>query len=158
MKKRNLKEGELICDKCDGKSGSVNGKPSDSLTNAAWVRCSKCQGTGKVDWVENIVGKVQADDMFGGYSLGGTYSVGSDALNPNGIHDDALDIWSKQIADEIDKEILESITNEVEQNDIQVKKQMKKAATVFADMGGVFDNRIISKFMLFFTTKPEVKT
>jgi len=37
----NLKLGEVICDKCHGKGG--------------W--CEKCHGDGKLDWVENIVGK-----------------------------------------------------------------------------------------------------
>ena len=45
-----LKPGEIRCDQCDGKGFIVNkyfGKPV----------CNKCNGTGKLDWVEAVVGK-----------------------------------------------------------------------------------------------------
>lgn len=148
-----LEEGELICDKCEGKGGHSNGDPADDLCDAGWVRCQKCQGGGKVDWIENIVGK--KPEMNFGSSSTSISSGGTFAVDPNnhGIHDDMIDAMSKQLADQIDKEILESLVNHSE----QIDKQMKKAANVFADMGGMFDNGIISKFMLFFATKPEVK-
>ena len=47
--------GEMICDKCNG-SGSCNTKYSQE-TSPYYVRCPKCKGRGKVDWVENIIGK-----------------------------------------------------------------------------------------------------
>jgi len=43
----NCKEGDVICDECDGK-GYTDGGPFD---------CHKCHGMGKLDWIENIVGK-----------------------------------------------------------------------------------------------------
>jgi len=45
-----LEEGEMICDKCQGRGHYETGPFTGSI-------CGKCQGTGKVDWIENIVGK-----------------------------------------------------------------------------------------------------
>lgn len=57
-----LKEDELICDKCNG-TGCI---PSKINPNEIASMCSKCQGTGKVDWIENIMGK--APTYFAGTS------------------------------------------------------------------------------------------
>jgi len=40
-----LKEGEVICPECNGTGGE-----------GSWW-CMHCHGTGKLDWVESIVGK-----------------------------------------------------------------------------------------------------
>lgn len=48
-----LKESEIICDKCKGSGNSI----SHHL-------CSKCWGDGKMDWIENIVGKKQSKFYF----------------------------------------------------------------------------------------------
>ncbi len=50
-----LEEGELICKKCEG-SGSWP-KKFATLEDPWFAICPKCQGTGIVDWIENIVGK-----------------------------------------------------------------------------------------------------
>jgi len=50
-----LKEGQLICPKCDG--GGSYPKKSAALEDPYFLRCSKCQGIGIVDWIENVVGK-----------------------------------------------------------------------------------------------------
>lgn len=153
-----LKEGELVCDKCEGKGGNAYNHPSDDLTKPEWVRCQKCQGTGKVDWIENIVGK-KPPEMFGSSSTsgssGGTFAkMQSDVDNAFNIPQHIIDSAAQRLAGEIDKEILETIRSDLEQN----HNKMKTAAAIMSEMGGtVFDNRIISKFMLFFATKPEVK-
>jgi len=58
-----LNEGEMVCNKCDG-----YGSPSTIKTKGFFKKqirvfqdahCSKCWGSGKVDWIENIVGKKQ---------------------------------------------------------------------------------------------------
>ena len=46
-----LKEGESYCTNCDGTGRVVSGD-----------RCQKCLGTGKLDWVEKVVGKKR--DLF----------------------------------------------------------------------------------------------
>jgi DnaJ-class molecular chaperone len=59
MKK--LKKGEIICDKCDG-SGCIPKKQWTMVDykhiSYDWsYKCDKCKGEGKLDWVENVVGK-----------------------------------------------------------------------------------------------------
>ncbi len=62
MKK--LKKGEVKCDKCEG--NGLAKKPKifrDSggtyITIDMNHTCRKCKGDGKLDWIENIVGKEQ---------------------------------------------------------------------------------------------------
>ena len=126
---------------------------------AADSHCQKCQGVGKVDWIENIVGK--KPPMFHGsssssISSGGTFAkLKSDIDNSFNIPQHIIDSAAQRLANEIDKEILESLRSHSE----QIDNKMKTAAAIMAEMGGtVFDNRIFSKFMLFFATKPKVKT
>lgn len=59
-----LKPGEMICSECKGKRFITKvyippnqfGKPKEKTDINT---CPKCYGAGKVDWVENIVGKKQ---------------------------------------------------------------------------------------------------
>ena len=44
-----LEKGEVICSNC---KGSGNHEMNDKFT------CQRCNGNGKVDWIENIVGVV----------------------------------------------------------------------------------------------------
>lgn len=45
-----LKKGEVRCDKCDGEPYLfIKGEHEDI--------CSKCNGNGKLDWIENAIGK-----------------------------------------------------------------------------------------------------
>jgi len=52
-----LKEGEIICPKCDGRGTHISyiGDPRD--LKVLPIICPKCRGAGKLDWVENVVGK-----------------------------------------------------------------------------------------------------
>ncbi len=52
-----LKEGEIICDKCRG-TGSIKVKrdPTKSGPYRPTMICLKCLGEGKFDWIENIIG------------------------------------------------------------------------------------------------------
>jgi len=53
-----LEDGEIICSQCHG-----TGKPNNNKINYKdpFLRvpkdCDKCYGSGKLDWIENIVGK-----------------------------------------------------------------------------------------------------
>jgi hypothetical protein len=65
-----LKEGEYICKKCKGKKFiyktykfHMNNEPIQ--TGGRKVSCKECNGTGKIDWVQNIVGK--RDEMSLGF-------------------------------------------------------------------------------------------
>lgn len=53
-----LKEGEVICNKCNGK-----GQYSYSDSVAIW--CSKCQGEGKLDWISNAMNKEAGVKIWG---------------------------------------------------------------------------------------------
>jgi len=55
--KDSLKEGELICPECDGIGFPGKVKLQGDKVGLFKYVCSKCQGDGKLDWVENVVGK-----------------------------------------------------------------------------------------------------
>lgn len=62
MKKyKRLKKGEIKCDKCEG-CGSII-KINTTMIDYKHIdyemmkECPKCRGEGKLDWVENVVGK-----------------------------------------------------------------------------------------------------
>jgi DnaJ-class molecular chaperone len=66
-----FKPGEVICNECNG-----TGLKTDRTTY--YQKCSKCYGTGKLDWIENIVGKqnkyVTMSDNFEGDGIYATKS------------------------------------------------------------------------------------
>ncbi len=45
-----LEEWEMLCDMCKGSGDDPSSKTFTTI-------CPKCQGAGKVDWLENILGK-----------------------------------------------------------------------------------------------------
>jgi len=47
-----LEEGEMVCHKCKGKGHWYE----ESEFGDSLIICQWCQGKGKVDWIENIVG------------------------------------------------------------------------------------------------------
>lgn len=50
-----LKEGEIVCNKCGG-TGRAAVKLDKPTINVTLICCPKCFGRGKVDWIENIIG------------------------------------------------------------------------------------------------------
>ena len=52
VKKTDLCNGEVICNRCNG-AGTQIEKKMPYLTHP----CEKCLGKGKLDWIENVVGK-----------------------------------------------------------------------------------------------------
>jgi len=100
----NLEEGEMICDKCEG-------------SGTSWIYttpCSKCQGQGKVDWVENIVGK---KPLYG--------SDSSSSVNFKHLMQAVIQS-SKQLANKIDQEIMETLVAKSEQTN-----KIKAAAVLY---------------------------
>jgi len=54
-----LKLGEVVCDECKGTGYDLE-IPKQKNSNPYYMKhynCPKCFGLGKLDWVENIVGK-----------------------------------------------------------------------------------------------------
>jgi DnaJ-class molecular chaperone len=80
-----LKEGEYICDKCNGR-GSLPTRNPDVVT-----KCPKCNGKKKLDWIENIVGVTKNKPK----------------------ETDVIDQWTKvvaeQMAEKLDKDLIKTI-------------------------------------------------
>jgi DnaJ-class molecular chaperone len=69
-----LNPGEIICDQCNGTGKEYIGVPiprGDIYNN-----CPKCQGVGKLDWIEAVVGKKTKNNIFNGATW----------MEPNGNH------------------------------------------------------------------------
>lgn len=95
MKKAKIEEWEFRCEKCKGKGTIILDTSNDYNP-----KCPECQGTGKLDWIENIVGKRSEDIQT--------------------LMNRLSEEMAKHFADKIDKEIIESIEKEAE-HDIKIK-------------------------------------
>ena len=51
-----LKDGERFCEKCKGR-GKVPKMAKPQGTGTAMLVCNECLGDGKIDWVEEVLGK-----------------------------------------------------------------------------------------------------
>ena len=49
-----LNEGERFCSKCDGSGRVRNRKYGLPIIT---LKCDKCLGDGKIDWIEEVIGK-----------------------------------------------------------------------------------------------------
>ncbi len=67
---KDLKEGEVICNKCSG-TGEIHGRRRIDAS----LTCSKCWGVGKLDWIDNVMGRSNFDQF------------------PHGELDDAVDLY-----------------------------------------------------------------
>ena len=52
-----LEKDEITCDGCDGEGGSYTDLTVNSNRRQYFVPCEQCRGEGKLNWIENIVGK-----------------------------------------------------------------------------------------------------
>jgi len=77
IKEENLSEGEVLCDVCNG-NGYV---PHDLFGK---IFCKKCQGCGKLDWVERIVGKKEIYLGYSGYTAASGWPGMSACYNSGG--------------------------------------------------------------------------
>jgi DnaJ-class molecular chaperone len=55
-----LSESEIFCKKCHGKGRNYKNKLFFRNKNKSSLCCDVCLGDGKIDWVEEIVGKTVA--------------------------------------------------------------------------------------------------
>ena len=138
-------KGEMVCDECEGR-GCI--PPKINSPEIMQEMCWKCQGSGKVDWVSNIMQKPKP--MFGFSSSSSFYGstfAASTSGNSSPLHDDIIDSMAKALAMKIDNEILDNIINSQQQTpDIKFKWEEDKV-----------DNRIVSKFMFYPYLKQELK-
>lgn len=86
-----LKEGELICDKCNGTGYVV--EEERKRRRHPW--CPKCHGFKKVDWVSNAIWKEEKSHHIkpGVY----TQEVDLSAKIPSFNQVKILEIWNKKI-------------------------------------------------------------
>jgi len=100
-----LKEGEVICDKCNGTGGEYQDPNVGPKMSNYFIKCDKCYGSGKLDWIENIVGKkdrykrIYSADLFEQEYHNFTAS------------NEITKELSKKLADKIDKSILDCLIN-----------------------------------------------
>jgi hypothetical protein len=94
MNKIKLNPGDIYCPKCGG-----IGRRYDEQKSGGWTfseECNVCLGAGKLDWIEQVVGKprnwIEID-----------------------LSEELARKLSEDLAKEIDREILESIYKEAEQ-------------------------------------------
>jgi len=60
VSKIELEPGEFICDRCDGRKEIIMNAPdkSDALSYLEYYyKCTRCLGTGKLDWINKVVKK-----------------------------------------------------------------------------------------------------
>lgn len=88
-----LEEHEIFCPVCKG----LGKKPGTDLV------CKKCHGDGKLDWLENIVGKRKKHHEF--------YFQVKDLQDSfaDGILKELTESMAEQMAKEIDREIMRQI-------------------------------------------------
>ena len=142
-----LKDGEVECSKCEGK-GICNNIPKDNnfigaASPAILGSCSKCNGSGKTDWISNAMQKPDTghfmfiDSSALSYSSQLQVSSAKDIRIGNQTLDDYIGkIAAQKIAEAIDKKILEDLISS-------------------AKGGKIFDNGIVSKLMLHSDTEQE---
>ena len=137
MKKVKLSSeyGEVYCDRCEG-TGEIDIKNYKSVTryfkrNYKQI-CPKCNGKGKLDWIENVMGKKKE------------YSDFDDEMSFN-YQKQFLNRASEHLAIKIDKQILSSIFDDLEHN----TKSMEELK--------LNDNRIFSEYMLQSFTEQKIE-
>lgn len=132
-----LLDGEVECVKCKG-SGRLS----------SCQICDKCNGLGKLDWVSNAMEKPN-HGMFifmdSSSAIGSTITsaariiVDDIEIKGKSFEQAVSDIVAKKLAEEIDKQILEQLKNDVV---LQPRKGGKN-----------FGNRIFSKLMFYLNFK-----
>lgn len=131
MKDIELNEGEELCPVCEG----------EGFFTVGW--CTKCQGKGKLDWVEKIVGVKPLIEIDLSNHVSGFTHTDSDLLDAADINisEQITKLASEKLAKEIDEKLLRSFSEFPEHNENHHLRRH------------VSDNRVISEFMFFPTVK-----
>ena len=82
---KTINSGEVLCNVCQGSGKAIK------LYIHGGTKCKKCKGEGKLDWIENIVGKRK------------TSSINIDEI---------ISDLAKNLADSIDTEIIKTLCKE----------------------------------------------
>lgn len=110
-----LKEGEILCPKCEGSGG----EPGDSRSPVPV--CDRCWGDGKLDWIDLIMGKPKPRRKLNAVW---TVEMNDDikALYDNSLSQEIIDTFAKEIAYKVDEEIMEEIEGSMKQISISVER------------------------------------
>lgn len=101
MARLKLNPGDHVCDLCEGKGKIPAEKNPDVIIGIVGqlTKCPKCQGVGKLDWIENVIGKKKEVEITMCFSD-----------SSSSIHCEYLkryvDQIAQELANEIDKDIL----------------------------------------------------
>ncbi len=133
-----LEKDEVICNKC-------NGSGLSSKNNSAF-QCAKCHGAGKLDWVENVVGKNPPSNKWnvemvgggGGGSVSNSYEITVGAGGGGSLWEPACPInagTGLQINEDLNNTI--SIDPEFKQ---ALKDELKEQ--ILNEMEGIIQTRV----------------
>jgi len=98
MSRLKINPGEYICSKCKGKRKIPIEEDHTRLIGiiGTKVTCPTCHGTGKLDWIEKIVGKKQPRN-----------------ISLKLLMQDMAKEAAQRLVEDIDKEFLDSILKEI---------------------------------------------
>lgn len=110
-----LNPGEVLCSACDGKGYYIQKNLPDKIYyfKELNIECPTCYGAGKLDWIEVVVGKRKPNlgvvfDFETEYL--GTFTSEFDST----FNDRLLKDAAKNIVEQIDKDIIETITSKAD--------------------------------------------
>lgn len=98
---------EFVCEKCEG-TGCYRSITSD-VTDPRFLRCPQCQGEGKLDWIENIVGKKKEKlrSLVAEWSISSTRKL--EHLYDSDLEKEIKDVLAEEIARKVDKDIMKAL-------------------------------------------------
>ena len=102
-----LKEGEVLCDKCEGGALPTNKELSQHTHGNQMIQetCPKCLGTGKLDWIEAAMGGKPTPESI-------TFSeMPSHNHTFSQEYEAVFSEMRRELSEAIDKEILEELSN-----------------------------------------------
>jgi len=105
--------GEVICNECGGYGAIPRTVKIDEIQSV----CQKCQGTGKLDWCQQVVGVAPPKQSTFGFSLKNCFEYFYDDNQNISYQQNIINKISKELAYKIDSEIIELTKGVLEQND-----------------------------------------
>jgi len=105
-----LNPGDVICNICEGKGfiikENIHDDDNDYLFKTVNNICNKCYGAGKLDWIENVVGKMKPkkESFFKSPSI---------KLNYSNIFKEYENVYTKEIIEEVSNKIRDNIDDDI---------------------------------------------
>lgn len=97
---------EFVCKKCEG-TGCYRAITTD-VKDPRFLNCPECQGEGKLDWVENIVGKkIKKRSLAAEWSLSSVTSLKS--LHDRDLEKEIVDFLAEEITKRVDEDIMKAL-------------------------------------------------